>query len=250
LSKHIVMLHGANCGAWCFDPFRAVFEDSGWTCHAPDLIGHGTRANGPNELIGVSMTDYEKELLSYLDDFDEAHVVLGHSMGGALAQMLAARGKAAALILLSPAPRAGILPATDAEKQLAQALMAMGAFWTGLINPVFDLASFYTLNCIPAERRRDVFDRFGPESGRAFFELFFWMFDIARATTVDVSAIECPVLCVSGLEDRLISPLIAQATVAPLKRAELWELAGHGHMLPMEPGAPDLARRIAAWASA
>ena len=36
------MLHGANAAGWCFDKFRAVFEGQGFTCHAPDLIGHAT----------------------------------------------------------------------------------------------------------------------------------------------------------------------------------------------------------------
>ena len=44
MAKDIVMLHGANAGGWCFERFRAVFEDLGWTCHAPDLIGHGNDA--------------------------------------------------------------------------------------------------------------------------------------------------------------------------------------------------------------
>ena len=42
MAKDIVMIHGANEGGWCFDKFKAVFESLGWTCHAPDLIGHGT----------------------------------------------------------------------------------------------------------------------------------------------------------------------------------------------------------------
>ena len=41
MPKDIVMLHGANAGGWCFERFRTVFESLGWTCHMPDLIGHG-----------------------------------------------------------------------------------------------------------------------------------------------------------------------------------------------------------------
>ena len=41
MAKGIVMLHGANAGGWCFERFRTVFESLGWTCHTPDLIGHG-----------------------------------------------------------------------------------------------------------------------------------------------------------------------------------------------------------------
>jgi pimeloyl-ACP methyl ester carboxylesterase len=41
MAKDIVMIHGANEGGWVFDQFKAAFEGLGWTCHAPDLIGHG-----------------------------------------------------------------------------------------------------------------------------------------------------------------------------------------------------------------
>lgn len=41
MAKDIVMLHGASAGGWCFDQFRGVFESRDFTCHAPDLIGHG-----------------------------------------------------------------------------------------------------------------------------------------------------------------------------------------------------------------
>jgi pimeloyl-ACP methyl ester carboxylesterase len=44
MAKDIVMIHGANEGGWVFDQFKATFEELGWTCHAPDLIGHGQGA--------------------------------------------------------------------------------------------------------------------------------------------------------------------------------------------------------------
>ena len=54
-----------------------------------------------------------------------------------------------------------------------------------MINTDFDLALIYTLNRVPEAEQRVVFDKFGPESGRAFFELFFWMLDESGATVVD-----------------------------------------------------------------
>jgi non-heme chloroperoxidase len=116
-----------------------------------------------------------------------------------------------------------------------------------VINPDFDLARVLTLNCIPAAEQRAVFDKFVPESGRAFFELFFWMFDRTGATAVDTSAVGCPVLCLSGTDDKLVSPATARATADGYRNVTFWELAGHGHMLVLEPGAEDIARRIAGW---
>ena len=147
MGKDIVMIHGANKGGWCFDTFKTVFERLGRTCHAPDLIGHGTRAaDAAKTLVGVGMADYRTELEAFLETLPPKPVMLGHSMGGVLAQQLAAEGLASALILIAPAPRAGILPPTDAEEQLDQDLMGLGAFWKTVINPDFDLARIYTLS--------------------------------------------------------------------------------------------------------
>ena len=113
MAKGIVMLHGANAGGWCFERFRTVFESLGWTCHMPDLIGHGDDAAANQaKIAGVGMADYRVQLRSFLTSFAVPPVILGHSMGAVLAQQLAAKRLAQALILVSPAPRAGILPVT------------------------------------------------------------------------------------------------------------------------------------------
>ncbi|MGV1013626.1 MAG: alpha/beta hydrolase [Methyloceanibacter sp.] len=248
MAKDIVMLHGANAGGWCFDEFRQVFEGLGWTCHTPDLIGHGRhKEDAAKVLADVGIADYRAEMAAFLKTLPAPPVLLGHSMGAVIAQQLAAQGLARALILVSPAPRAGILPPTDPEKQLAQDLMTLGPFWTKVIDPVFDLARVYTLNRLPEDEQRRVFDRFGSESGRVLFELFLWMFDQTGATVVDINKVRCPVLCLSGSDDRIVSLETARATADGFSGATFWELEGHGHMLLIEPGAEKIARRITDW---
>jgi pimeloyl-ACP methyl ester carboxylesterase len=248
MAKDILMVHGANEGGWCFDKFKGVFEGQGFTCHAPDLIGHGTDATDAKmRLIGVGMPDYLAQLRTVLKTFAAPPVLLGHSMGGILVQQLAAEGLAKALVLVAPAPRAGILPASDSEKQLGQDMMSLGPIWKMVINPDFDLAQGLTLNRIPEAEQRGVFDKFGPESGLAFFQMFFWMFDMTNATAVETKAVRCPVLCLIGKDDKIISPAAARATASSYHGSTFWELDGHGHMLVLESGAEDIARRIAAW---
>ena len=248
MAKDIVMLHGASAGGWCFDPFRGVFEGKGWTVHTPDLIGHGRDKDGADrKLVGVGLAEYRTDVAAVLKTLPPQPVVLGHSMGALLAQQLATSGLARALILVSPAPHAGILPSSDSEKNLSQSLMGIPSFWKTVINPDFDLACFYSLNRVPKDQQRAVFDKFGPESGLAYFEMFFWMLDERRAAVVDTGAVRCPVLCLSGTDDNLVSLATARATALPYRDAQFWQEAGHGHMLPVEPGADDIARRIAAW---
>lgn len=248
MGKTIVMVHGANCGGWCFDEFRKVFATRGFTCHAPDLIGHGAdKETGRGTLASVGMADYRAQMTAFVEALPEKPILLGHSMGAVIAQQLAADGLAEKLVLASPAPRTGIVPPTDPEKQLCQDLMSIGPFWTRAIDPNFDLACYYTLNLLPKKMQRQVFDKFGPESGRALFETFFWMFDKTGATLVDTDKVHCPVLCLAGAQDHIVSLESMKTTAAAYAQSHFWELKDHAHMLLIEPGAEDIARRIADW---
>ena len=90
VTKGIVMLHRTSAGGWCFDQFRAVFEDEGWTCYTPDPKGHGKDKEGADQkLVGVGLTDYCAEFAAFLSTVPPRPVWLGHSMGALLAQQLA-----------------------------------------------------------------------------------------------------------------------------------------------------------------
>jgi pimeloyl-ACP methyl ester carboxylesterase len=77
--------------------------------------------------------------------------------------------------------------------------------------------------------------------------MFFWMLNETLAAAVDTDAVRCPLLCLSGTDDNLVSLETARATASPYRDAQFWEEAGQGHMLPVEPGAEDIARRIESW---
>ncbi len=130
------MVHGANCGGWCFETFGSVFEARGFECLAPDLVGPGAdKANGIEKLTGVGIADYLAQMRDLVAQLPRKPILLGHSMGAVIAQRLAAEDLAEKLVLVSPAPRAGILPSSSLEKQLGQDLMSLGPFWTRAFDP-------------------------------------------------------------------------------------------------------------------
>ncbi|MEE9360646.1 MAG: alpha/beta hydrolase [Hyphomicrobium sp.] len=250
MSQTIVMIHGAFAGAWCFDNFSDAFRARGWTCHAPDLRYHGV---GPipdpdPHLANTSIRDYTDDMAAFIAGLDEVPIIIGHSMGGLVAQQLAAKGLARGLVLLTAGAPWGILPSTSDEMAVAIGLMAAGPFWTKSMQPMFEVAADNSLDKLDPISQRRVFDKLGPESGRALFELFFWMFDVRCAIAVDSTKVNCPVLVISGSDDKVISAATGRR-VAQLygSNATFHEAQGHGHFLLLEPGWERLAECCADW---
>lgn len=249
----IVLVHGTNAGPWTMANFERYFAALGWRCLSPACRHHGdalSRGN-PVSLNGISIADYVDDIARVIATLDTPPVIVGHSLGGVIAQKLAARGLARAIVLLNGSVNWGVLPTTDEERALAKALMSAGPFWETTLLPDFDTMSKFGLNMLEKAEQRRVFDRLGPESGRVMFELFFWMFDENQTTRIDYENITCPVLMVSGSEDLAIPPstsrLIAQrhGSLATFHEAE-----GFGHYLTLEPCWRDIADLCAGWLTA
>ena len=62
----VIMVHGAFCGGWVFDRFKAPFEAAGHTCFTPDLPGHGSLGSSA-AVCGQSMSDYAAYIVEQID---------------------------------------------------------------------------------------------------------------------------------------------------------------------------------------
>ncbi len=249
-SRTLVMIHGAFCGGWAFEPLANYFEHLGYRCLTPTLRHHdGVPGERPHpDLATTSMADYAADIAALLDTLPEPPILIGHSMGGLVAQMVAVRRPVAALVLLAPCAPWGVFPSTALEFLGAQSLFFNGAFWQEALLPIYEVGAQYTFDRLPKTERRAVFDRLVPESGRATFEVLNWPQDLARTTFVFPRDVKCPVLGLSGTEDR-VNPV---GTVRRITRRyrngnDFIALEGLSHWLLSEPGWEDMADHIANW---
>ncbi len=106
MAKTIVMIHGMFGGGWYWDNYKGFFEKRKFQCHTPTLRFHDVDPEDKpcSDLGTTSLLDYAQDLEDYIGELDERPILIGHSMGGLLAQILGARGLAMGLVLLTPAP--------------------------------------------------------------------------------------------------------------------------------------------------
>ena len=245
LSQTVIMVHGAFCGAWCFDAFRAPFEAAGYAVRALDLPGHGEDRN--RSAIGrASMADYATFVARACADCAEPPVLLGHSMGGLVAQLAAAKAPVSALVLLAPSAPWGVPGSTIEEAVSAVSLMGMSPFFSMPIDPDYGLAAQYSLNRYPAESRRALYQRMGPESGRALWETLNWWLDPFMTTSVPPHRIRAPAFAVAGGRDLIHPPVTVRQTAARLG-GEVRVFDEMSHWLVGEPGWDQVAEACLEW---
>src|SRR6201996_1454550 len=243
----ILLIHGAFCGPWSLEGLKEKFEAAGYPVSAPALRFHNG-ARPPAALGTTGLTDYAADLEEEMNALGDAPILVGHSMGGLLAQMLAARRKVSALILLAPSAPWGTPPTTLFEIGAAQSLHLHPGYWNMVLEPNRDVALAHSLDKLPKHMRDEVYDRLVPESGRATFEILNWGLDLNHASGVEVEKVTAPLLFLTGSEDR-INPPSTVARIAALygARATNEVLQGMGHWLIGEPGWEKRADQALVW---
>ncbi len=249
MSHTIFMIHGMWSGGWYWENYQRFFEDRGYHCIAPTLRFHDVDPKEPPhpKLGSTSLLDYAADLENELKKLDQPPIIMGHSMGGLLAQMLGSRGLARALVLLTPAPPRGILAIKLSSLKGVWSVLTTWGFWHKPCRQTYKEAAYSTMNLLPAEERKTTYDKLVFESGRTVFEIGLWILDRNRVTEVDASSITCPLLVIGGAQDRIMPVSVVRKTARKYRDATYWEYADHAHKVIMEPGWEKIAADIADW---
>lgn len=245
-----MMIHGMFGGCWVWETYRKFFEGKGYTCVTPTLRYHDTTPDDPPHpnLGTTSLLDYINDLEMEIGKLDTPPIIMGHSMGGLLTQILGSRGLAQALVLLAPAAPHGITALKyTVIRSIASQLTNYG-FWRNPIKPVFKNTVYSSLHLLSPDQQKKVFSRFVCESGRAVWEIGLAFLDKHKASEVDESKVTCPVLVISGVEDRITPASVVKKIAAKYNSVSTYkEFEGHAHWIVGEPGWEDVARHTADW---
>ena len=230
----VIMVHGAFCGGWTFDTFRQPFEAAGHVVQTPDLLGHGDGA----VVAGRSMVDYARQVAALCQACEEPPILIGHSMGGLVAQMAAARAPVSRLILLAPSPPWGVAGSSLEEAASAVSLYALGPYWLQAVAPDYGVVESYTLDRLPRGQRKALYGRMCAESGRALWETLNWFMDPFMTTSA--GPVGVPTLAIAGGKDVIHPPATVRQTAARLGGVcEVFPQMSH--WLPGEPGWENVA---------
>lgn len=231
--KHVVLIHGmSGCGSY-LDPAGTAFEERGYTVHIPTLRHHELPLEeGATKIASLSLRDYADDLVKLVDSLDSAALLVGHSMGALLAQLVAGRTRYAGVVAACPSPPAGTYATSPMLLRLGLRHFLQPRPWAKPVYPLtWEQFRKSTANAQTEEHARELFAGMVCDSGRVMCEVGFPWLDRAKAATVDYSAITKPVLVIAGGCDRILLPRIARETAARYQQATYVEIPRSDHMV-------------------
>lgn len=251
--KIVLFIHGMWGGKWYWDKYIEVFEKKGFICIAENLRYHNFGCPLDPRLGKVSVRDYADDMeviaRAIHHEYGVWPIVIGHSMGGLIAQMLAERQVVNMVVLLTPAPPAGIWTLEQSVLKSFWSGIKKFRFWAKPFKQTFDEAVYSMLHLLPMHEQREVYKKFVHESGRVCFEIGFWpLCFLRRPTKVNEKKIKRPMLIICALEDRITPPVVVKQIYDKYKKidmsVEYKEYEGHAHWVVSQPGWRNIVKDI------
>jgi pimeloyl-ACP methyl ester carboxylesterase len=216
----LLLVPGLGHEAGCWDNWRTAAGAAGHPAYAMSLRGHGTSTG---RLRTARLGQYRDDVVRVARSLPEAPILVGHSMGGLVSAMAAARTPARGLVLVATVPaRPGFGCLASVARQHPGDAVGLIAGRTLRMRPA------YLFEGLDETTAASYVSRAGKESPIAQHQLV-----LHRPPAAPLG--DPPVLVLAATADRLV-PLRDVRATARRYDAELVELDGIGHNLMQDSG--------------
>ncbi|HTW14855.1 MAG TPA: alpha/beta hydrolase [Nocardioides sp.] len=258
----IVLVHGLWVTPRSWEEWVAHYEAQGFTVVTPAYPGFEVEVEAlradESIIAECDITATIDHLADVVRSIPTAPIIMGHSFGGALTQMLLHRGLGAAGVAINSAPTEGVR--TNPPSQLK-------SLWPALNNPAkrhravgFTEKQFHYAftNTLDEEAAKAAYERYAIAApGR-------WVWDYGlianfkpghQETWVDYrNADRAPLLFIGGTADHIMPPAVNKSNAKKYAKsgvpAEYLEFEGRSHWTCAEPGWEKVADTALEWALA
>jgi len=250
-----VFIHGLWIHASSWHPWMDFFGAAGYETMNPPWPGDsptvaGCRINA-NAIANRGVREVADSYADIIRTLPEPPVVIGHSFGGLITQIILGRGIAAAGIALNPAPFKGVwqMPFT-----VLKALLPI------VVNP-FNINKAVSLsfrqfrygfaNAVTEKEARELYDQWTiPAPARPLFQAATASIAGSATRVNTANTNRGPLLITGGEKDHIAPPIYGRASVRrynPSVKTDFKLFENRGHSLIVDHGWKEIAEHILVW---
>jgi len=248
----IVFITGAFVTTACWDAWKPFFEAQGYTCYAPawphkHAPAAELRRQHPHSPIAQNgLADVLRVYKEFIAQLPARPIVIGHSYGGLLVQLLVQQDLVAAGVAIESAPPRGVV--AWSWPMLRAMLPMLGLFTSRKTTylPTFAQWQQSIANGLPLAEQQRTYERLlAPESKQVIRDT------LSRRARVDFRRPHAPLLFLAGGADHLMPAVLNLANYRRYRHAgsirAYHELPGRNHALLGQPTWQEDATRVLHW---
>ena len=237
----LLFIHGAFAGGWMWtETFMPYFAAAGYPCHALSLRGHGG-SSGHEQINWLSVADYVDDVRSVVQALAIDPVLIGHSMGGFIAQKYLEHHPARAVALLCSVPPQGLVAAQfHLMLQKPGIFLELNRILAGNYTDTDTLREALFAGEADPEMLQTWLSRMQNESQRAIW-------DMSMFSLPNLLHMRRPPMLIVGAQHDVLVPAFLVQTTAQTYGEPCHILPGMGHAITHEKDWPAAAGLVASW---
>lgn len=255
-SKTIVLIHGLWMTPRSWEHWVRFYEARGYTVHTPTYPGMEAEVEALREdatpIAELSVTKVVDHLAAFLDTLPERPILVGHSFGGTLVQMLLDRGYGEAGVVIDSAPVKGVLTLPLSQVRSLFPVLKNPANRNRAVAFTAEEFHYAFTNALTREESDAAYERYavaGP--GRIVFSAAVLNFDPNAAARVDFAKEgRAPLLFIAGELDHIMPSAVNRANARKYRSGVVAfrEFEGRDHFIAGEKGWEEVAGYALGWA--
>ena len=256
----IVLIHGLWLTPRSWEYFRAFYEERGYdvlTPAWPRIHGEVEEIRrDPSALAGLGVIEIADHYEKLIKELNEPPIIMGHSYGGLIVQILLDRGLGAAGVAIDPVAPKGVFRLPFSALKAASGVLSHLANYR-LVPPfTFEQFRYAFGNNVSEEEARAFYERYAiPGPGRPLFQVALANLNSDAATKVNYgNGKRAPLLLIAGSEDHQVPVSMVRENFKRYARSaaitDFKEFPGRSHLIAIQDGWQEVAEYALSWAQA
>ncbi|GII98599.1 alpha-beta hydrolase superfamily lysophospholipase [Sediminihabitans luteus] len=254
----IVLVHGLWVTPRSWEGWREHYEGRGFQVLTPAYPGFEIEVEAlredPEVIARLTVPETVDHLAAVVEALPRPPIIMGHSFGGTLTQLLLARGLGASGAAINSAPTEGVRVTPLSQARSLFPALKNPANYHRAVGFTRDEWHYAFANTVPRADSDEAYDRYAiPAPGN-----WIWAYGLLanfrpghQETWVDYSADRAPLLFIGGGADHIMPPSVNRSNAKHWSRSpaltEYEEFPGRSHWTCAEPGWEAVADRALEW---
>ncbi|HET8757832.1 MAG TPA: alpha/beta hydrolase [Solirubrobacteraceae bacterium] len=247
----VVFIHGLWLLPSSWDRWADLFEEAGYAAVTPSWPDdpetvEDARAH-PEVFAGKTLGQVADHVAEVIGALSSKPVVMGHSTGGLIAQLIADRGLSAVTVAIDPGPFRGVLPLPISSLRSAAPVLANPLNRKRAVSLTLDQFKYGWANALSEDEAKELYESYHVAApGVALMQMANANLNPRTEAKLDpANPNRGPLLIIDGEKDHTVPWAIANASYKRQRRnpavTEIAKIPGRGHSLTIDSGWREVA---------